>query len=83
MVVTKAVIFTDEIEAIKAEVKKLHDRGTDIIVAIDHSGYDKDKDVAALVPHLDVMVEAHSHSFFPSSENPSVEKIEDLLSNYN
>ena len=57
-------------------MKKLHDEGTDIIVAIDHSGYDKDKEVAASVPHLDFMVGAHSHSFLPSSENLSVEKIE-------
>ena len=70
------VIFTDEIEALKIEVKKLHDEGTDIIVAIGHSGYDKDKEVAASVPHLDVIVGAHSHSFLFSSENPSVEKIE-------
>ena len=71
------VIFTDEIEALKTEVKKLHDEGIDIIVALGHSGYDKDKEVASSVPHLDVVVGAHSHSFLfsPSSENPSVEKI--------
>ena len=71
------VIFTDEIEALKTEVKKLHDEGIDIIVALGHSGYDKDKEVAASVPHLDVVVGAHSHSFLfsPRSENPSVEKI--------
>lgn len=69
------VIFTDEIEALKTEVKKLHDEGIDIIVALGHSGYEKDKEVAASVPHLDVVVGAHSHSFLFSSENPSVEKI--------
>ena len=69
------VIFTDEIQALKTEVKKLHDEGTDIIVALGHSGYDKDQEVAASVPHLDVVVGAHSHSFLFSSDNPSVEKI--------
>ena len=43
------VILTDEIEALKIEVKKLHDEGTDIIVAIGHSGYDKDKEVPTSV----------------------------------
>ena len=70
------VIFTDEISALQTEVKKLHDEGTDIILAIGHSGYAKDKEVAASVPHLDVIVGAHSHSFLFSSENPSVEKVE-------
>ena len=71
----EGVIFTDEIEALKTEVKRLHDEGINIIVALGHSGYEKDQEVAASVPHLDVVVGAHSHSFLFSSENPSVEKI--------
>ena len=73
------LIFIDEIVALTAEVKKLHDEGVDIIIALGHSGYDKDIEIAAKVPHIDIVVGAHSHSFLyspsTSSENPSVETI--------
>ena len=44
----------------------------DIIVALGHSGYEKDKEIAAKVPHLDVVVGAHTHSFLfsPTEDNP-------------
>jgi len=67
------LIFVDEIEALKIEVKKLHDEGVDIIIALGHSGYEKDKDVALNVPHVDVVVGAHSHSFLftPTKQFPN------------
>merc|ERR1711963_559583 len=50
-----------------------------IILALGHSGYIKDQKVAAKVPHLDVVVGAHSHSFLftPTSSvsNPSINPI--------
>ena len=74
------VIFIDEIEALTPEVKKLHDEGVDIIVALGHSGYDKDKEIAAKVPHIDVVVGGHTHSFLFSPTknrvNPSINKIQ-------
>ena len=73
------VIFIDEVEALKPEVSKLHDEGVDIIMALGHSGYVKDQEVAAKVPHLDVVIGAHSHSFLftPTSsvDNPSINPI--------
>ena len=39
----EGVTFTDEIEALKTEVKRLHDEGINIIVALGHSGYEKDR----------------------------------------
>lgn len=67
------VIFTDEVEALKVEVAKLHEAGVDIIVALGHSGYDKDKEVAAKVPYVDVVVGAHTHSFLftPTADHPN------------
>ena len=51
----------------------------DIIIALGHSGYDRDLEVAARAPHVDVVVGGHTHSFLysprPGAPNPSVEKI--------
>jgi len=73
------LIFLDEIEALKQEVEHLHNDGVDIIVALGHSGYEKDLEVARLVPHLDVIVGGHSHSFLytetSTHKNPSGDEI--------
>ena len=47
----------------------------DIIIGLGHSGYTKDKEIAGKVPHLDLVIGAHSHSFlYPKEENqPSLE----------
>ena len=51
----------------------------DIIIGLGHSGYTRDKEIAAQVPHLDIVIGAHSHTFLydvkskglpPSIEHP-------------
>ena len=73
------LIITDEIEALKVEVEKLRIEGVDIIVALGHSGYEKDMEIAGSVPGIDVIVGGHSHSFLytetASQPNPSVNTI--------
>jgi len=73
------LIFLDEIESLTQEVKRLEDSGVDIIVALGHSGYETDLEVARSVPGIDVVVGGHSHSFLYSptdkKRNPSVNKI--------
>ena len=70
--------LNDEIEALTEEVDKLKADGVNIIVAIGHSGYLTDQNLAAAVPGIDIIVGAHSHSFlYPGdSPNPSNNKIE-------
>ena len=64
------LIIRDEVEALTEEVEKLHNDGVDIIVALGHSGYVIDMEVAKKVPHIDIVVGAHSHYFlFTESEN--------------
>ena len=74
------VIFIDEIEALKAQVEVLKEKGVNIIIAIGHSGYARDMEIAKAVPDIDVIVGAHSHSFLfsPTSDatNPSTNTIE-------
>jgi 5'-nucleotidase len=73
------VIFTDEVEALRAEVAALQSQGVNIIIAIGHSGYERDLEVARAVPGIDVIVGGHSHFFLysptDSAPNPSTNTI--------
>ena len=67
----------DEITAINQEAGKLKAQGINIIVALGHSGYKKDKEIAKNCPEVDVVVGGHSNSFLyspvnspPSNEQP-------------
>lgn len=69
--------FLDEIQSIQKEARKLTDQGVDIIVALGHSGYEKDQEIAEKVAEIDVVVGGHSHSFLYSGEPlPSNDKPE-------
>jgi len=73
------VIFMDEIESLQKEVAELKAKGVKTIIAIGHSGYSRDIEIAKAVPDLDVVVGAHSHSFLysptKSAPNPSTNTI--------
>ena len=45
---------------------KFDHQGVKTIIAIGHSGYSRDIEIAKAVPDLDVVVGAHSHSFLYS-----------------
>ena len=42
----KNVIFLNEIQPLQAEVQKMKNKGVDIIIALGHSGYKQDLDIA-------------------------------------
>ena len=65
--------FVDEIAAITEEAARLKSDGVDIILALGHSGYDVDQEIARQVADVDVVVGGHSHSFLYTGEPPSVE----------
>ena len=67
------LIITDEISAVRREAEKLEREGVDIILGLGHSGYQKDLEIAELVPQIDVVIGGHTHSFLYSdaSTNPS------------
>jgi len=73
------VIFMDEIESLRSEVANLKAKGVKTIVAIGHSGYSRDIEIAKSVPDLDVVVGGHSHSFLfsptRSVPNPSTNTV--------
>ena len=61
-------VLTDEIECIRAEAEKLHSQGVKIIIAMGHSGYIKDQEIASKVPLVRMVVGGHSHTYLSSGE---------------
>ncbi len=63
-----AVIFTDEIESLQADVAALEAAGVDIIIALNHVGVKKDMAIAEAVAGIDAVVGGHSHTKFSNTE---------------
>ena len=56
-----SVIFTDDMESLKADAQALTDQGVNKIIALTHSGYRRDQEFAAEVPGIDAVIGGHSH----------------------
>jgi len=69
------VKFLDEIESINEEANNLKKQGVKIIIAVGHSGFRKDKEIAKNCPDVDVVVGGHSNTFLYTGDKPSSEKI--------
>ncbi|XP_013419065.1 5'-nucleotidase [Lingula anatina] len=67
------LIFTDEVEAVQAEVDKLTSQGINKIIGLGHAGFIVNQKVAELVTGLDIVVGGHSHKFLYSGPPPSRE----------
>ncbi|MEM9639551.1 MAG: 5'-nucleotidase C-terminal domain-containing protein, partial [Pseudomonadota bacterium] len=65
----EGVVFQDEIEALKADVAALEAEGVDIIIALNHVGLNKDLDIAANVPGIDVVIGGHSHTLMSNDDD--------------
>jgi len=76
----KHLHFNDEIDSIKKEIEKLKNEfgnSLNIFIALGHSGLEKDKEIAAKIPDLDVVVGGHSNTFLFTGQNPpSIEQPE-------
>ena len=62
-----AVIFTDEIESLQADVAALQSEGVDMIIALTHVGLSKDLEIAEAVDGVDVVVGGHSHTLLSNT----------------
>ncbi|XP_014477407.1 PREDICTED: protein 5NUC-like [Dinoponera quadriceps] len=67
------VIFKDEVESIREEVKKLKDQGVDILIALGHSGYETDKRIAKEVEDIDLVIGGHTNTFLYKGDPPDSE----------
>lgn len=68
-----AVIFTDEVESLSADVATLQSEGVDKIIALTHVGLAKDQVIAANVDGLDAVVGGHSHTLFSNSDEDGLD----------
>ncbi|WP_102959509.1 bifunctional metallophosphatase/5'-nucleotidase [Mangrovicella endophytica] len=62
------VVFTDPAPALSREIAALKGQGVERIVVLSHSGYGVEKELAAKVPGIDIIVGGHSHTFLSSTE---------------
>lgn len=46
----------------------LKGQGINIIIALGHSGYQKDQEIAKNCPEVDIVIGGHSHTFLDSSQ---------------
>ncbi|MCG3267079.1 bifunctional UDP-sugar hydrolase/5'-nucleotidase [Yoonia sp. I 8.24] len=63
-----AVIFTDEVESLSADVAALEAEGVDMIIALTHVGINRDMEIAAQVAGIDAVIGGHSHTKFSNTE---------------
>ncbi|XP_021248689.1 5'-nucleotidase [Numida meleagris] len=68
------VIFEDEIEALQVQVNKLTAMGVNKIIALGHSGFTVDKNIAQKVKGVDVVIGGHSNTFLYTGTPPSTEQ---------
>lgn len=71
---TQDVNLNDEIEAVKEESEKLDEQGVKIIIALGHSGFLKDKELASKVPLVDLVVGGHTNTFLWNGDAPDSDK---------
>jgi len=63
-----SILFADEIGYLKEAVKEIEGQGIDKIVLLSHVGYAKDKEIAAAVDGIDVIVGGHSHTLLSNTD---------------
>jgi 5'-nucleotidase len=63
-----AVIFTDEIESLSADVAALQAEGVTKIIALNHVGVTMDMAIAEAVAGIDAVIGGHSHTLFSNTE---------------
>ena len=56
-------MFEDEIDALQLQVDKLITLGVNKIIALGHSGFVTDKEIARRVKGVDVVIGGHSNTF--------------------
>ncbi|KAL5012112.1 hypothetical protein ScPMuIL_010663 [Solemya velum] len=71
-----SLIFNDEVESIRKEVDILQSQGINKIIALGHSGFKVDKQIAREVHGLDVVIGGHTDTFLYTGDAPSNEEPE-------
>ena len=71
----EGVVWQDAINVADQEALKLRSQGADIVIALSHLGYDsqsdiyyKDRGIAKLTSHIDMIIGGHSHTFINKAD---------------
>lgn len=65
----------DEVVAVRKEARRLRrEEGVNIIIALGHAGFAKDRTIAEEVEEVDVVVGGHTNTFLYSGKSPSTEE---------
>ncbi|RJT39098.1 LysM peptidoglycan-binding domain-containing protein [Mesorhizobium waimense] len=62
------ITIEDDVKSITAEVEKLKGVGVNKIIAVTHIGYNRERDVIAKIPGIDVVVGGHSHTLLSNTD---------------
>ncbi|KAM6992828.1 5'-nucleotidase [Tautogolabrus adspersus] len=65
--------FEDEVPALQLQVDKLQTLGVNKIIALGHSGFTMDQEIAKKVRGVDVVIGGHSNTFLYTGQPPSTE----------
>lgn len=63
------VEYEEEVFAIRREVKKLKNQGVKILIALGHSGFLKDIEIAKQIEDIDLVIGGHSNTFLWNSNS--------------
>lgn len=73
------VEYEDEVSALKREAKRLKLQGVNILIALGHSGYFKDLEIAKNVEDIDLVIGGHSNTFLSNKNTTEIpETVVDL-----
>lgn len=64
--------FTDEVEALQRQVDKLQALGYNKIIALGHSGFEVDQQIAKRVRGVDVVIGGHTNTFLYTGTSPTM-----------
>lgn len=70
------VEYIEEVEAIKKEVINLKKEGVKILIALGHSGFTKDLEIAKKVEDIDLVIGGHTNTFLWNGQVPDLENSE-------
>lgn len=64
--------FTNEVKALQVQVDKLQTLGYNKIIALGHSGFQVDQDIAKHVRGVDVVIGGHTNTFLYTGTFPMI-----------
>lgn len=75
------ILFVDEVRALQGQVAELEEMGVNKIVLVSHVGFNRDKEIAAMVDGIDVIVGGHSNTLLSNVKKGAVDVYPTMVEN--